>query len=60
MNESTIRQWYDIFKDNKDLTEIRILDNNSKRTYSGYFTDIDKIIDNIKNYNRCLLFKGTT
>lgn len=56
MNESTIRQWYDIFKDNKDLTEIRILDNNSKRTYSGYFTDIDKIIDNIKNYNSCNIY----
>jgi len=26
MNEAIIRQWYDIFKDNHELVEIRILD----------------------------------
>ena len=56
MNEATIRQWYDIFKDNKDLTEIRILDNNNKRTYSGYFTDIETIIDNIRPYDNCNIY----
>ena len=56
MNEATIRQWFDIFKDNRDLTEIRILDNNNKRTYSGYFTDIETIIDNIRAYDNCNIY----
>ena len=34
MNELDIRKWWDIFKKNGNLTEIRILD--GKRTYSGY------------------------
>ena len=53
MNVQTIRQWYDVFKGNKDLTEIRILDNNSKRTYSGYFTDIESLLTAIKPYDNC-------
>ena len=56
MNEATIRQWYDIFKDNQDLTEIRILDNSGKRTYSGYFKDIETIIDNIRAYDNCNIY----
>ena len=40
MNEATIRQWYDIFKDNHELVEIRVLDPNTRKTYSWYFTDI--------------------
>ncbi|MFA6877011.1 MAG: AAA family ATPase [Parabacteroides sp.] len=56
MNEQTIRQWYDIFKDNKDLTEIRILDNNNKRTFSGYFTDIETLLNGIKQYDNCNIY----
>lgn len=49
MNERTIRQWYDVFKDNNKLTEIRILD--SRKTFSGYFTDIETLLQAIKPYN---------
>lgn len=56
MNVQTIRQWYDVFKGNKDLTEIRILDNNSKRTYSGYFTDIENLLTAIKPYDNCNIY----
>lgn len=56
MNEYTLRQWYDIFKDNKELVEVRILDPNTKNTYSGYFTDIDKILCAIKPYELCNIY----
>lgn len=56
MNEFTLRQWYDIFKDNHELVEIRILDPETKRSYSGYFTDIETILKEIKRYERCNLY----
>lgn len=56
MNEYTIRQWYDVFKDNKDLVEIRILDPNTKKTYSGYFTDIETLLKAIKPYEYCNIY----
>lgn len=56
MNEFTLRQWYDIFKDNKELVEIRILDPDTKRSYSGYFTDIDTILKEIKRYEKCNIY----
>lgn len=51
-----IRKWYDIFKDNHDLVEIRIIDNNSKKTYSGYFTDIESILLSIRKYDDCNIY----
>ena len=51
MNEATIRQWYDVFKDNRDLVEIRILDPKTRKTYSGYFTDIETLLSAIRPYN---------
>lgn len=56
MNEATIRQWYDVFKDNKELTEIRILDPESKRSYSGYFTNVEKILSEIRRFDRCNIY----
>ena len=56
MNEYTLRQWYDIFKDNHELVEIRILDPETKRSYSGYFTDIETILREIKRYEKCNLY----
>ena len=50
MNEYTLRMWYDIFKDNQELVEIRILDPDTKRSYSGYFTDIETILQEINRY----------
>lgn len=56
MNEVTLRMWYDIFKDNKELVEIRILDPETKRSYSGYFTDIETILGEVKKYERCNIY----
>ena len=56
MNEATIRQWYDIFKDNHELVEIRVLDPNTRKTYSGYFTDIETLLSAIKPYDKCALY----
>lgn len=56
MNEYTLRQWYDVFKDNNELVEIRILDPETKRSYSGYFTDIETILREIKRYEKCNLY----
>lgn len=56
MNEYTLRQWYDVFKDNRELVEIRILDPETKRSYSGYFTDIETILREIKRYEKCNLY----
>lgn len=56
MNEYTLRLWYDIFKDNKELVEIRILDPMSKKSYSGYFTDIETLLKEIKPYSQCNIY----
>ena len=56
MNEYTLRQWYETFKDNHELVEIRILDPETKRSYSGYFTDIETILREIKRYEKCNLY----
>lgn len=56
MNDLTIRQWYDVFKDNHDLVEIRIMDQEYKRTYSGYFTDVDTIIREIARFDNCNIY----
>lgn len=46
----TIRSWWKVFKEKGDrLTEIRILD--GKRTYSGYFTDVERIITAIMPFD---------
>lgn len=56
MNELTLRMWYDVFKDNNELVEIRILDPETKRSYSGYFTDIETILKEIQRYEKCNLY----
>ena len=56
MNEYTIRQWFDVFKDNQELTEIRILDPETKRSYSGYFTDIETLLREVKRYEYCNIY----
>lgn len=56
MNEVTLRQWYDVFKGNKEPVEIRILDPTNNRSYSGYFEDIDSIIQAIKPYEYCNIY----
>ena len=56
MNEYTLRLWYDIFKNNNELVEIRILDPNTKKSYSGYFTDIETLLNAIKPYDYCNIY----
>ena len=53
MNEATIRQWYDILKDNNELVEIRILDPTNRKTYSGYFTDVETILREVRRFPHC-------
>lgn len=55
MNVKQIRQWYDVFKDNKDLVEIRAL-GRGNRTWSGYFTDVEKLLTAIAPYDDCNLY----
>lgn len=49
MNVIEIRKFFEIIKDNHKLTEIRILGDKG-RTYSGYFTDVEKLIEAVKPY----------
>lgn len=50
---SGLRRWYDIFKDNQHLVEIRLIDPATSKTYSGYFKDVDAIIEALKPYEHC-------
>lgn len=56
MNEITIRQWYDTFKSGEELVEVRIVDNAYKRTYSGYFTDVDTLLNEIRKYDNSNIY----
>lgn len=56
MNEITIRQWYDTFKSGEELVEVRIVDNTYKRTYSGYFTDVNTLLNEIRKYDNCNIY----
>ena len=48
LDESQIYNWFDIFKNNNKLTEIRLIGTN--RVYSGYFTDAKTLINAIAPY----------
>lgn len=49
INESEIYRFWDVFKNNNQLTEIRLIANDGK-TASGYFTNPQTMIDAIKPY----------
>lgn len=49
LEESEVYKWYDIFKNNNQLTEIRLIGNDG-RTASGYFTDVKTMIEAIRPY----------
>ena len=49
INESEVYRWFDIFKGNNQLTEIRIIGNN--QTFSGYFKDAKTLVEAIKPYD---------
>lgn len=50
IDRSQIYQWWDVFKHGHELTEIRVLAD--KKTYSGYFTDVESIIAAVEQYER--------
>ena len=45
IDESQIRQWWSLFKGDGELVEVRLL---GKNTYSGYFTNVDTLIAQIR------------
>lgn len=47
INEQQIRQWWSLFKNDGELVEIRLL---GKAAYSGYFTDIETLIKQLRPY----------
>lgn len=51
--EAGLRRWYDIFKFNKELVELRLIDPNTNKIFSGYFKDINTIIEALKPYECC-------
>jgi hypothetical protein len=48
INEQTIRKWWDIFVKDNTFTEVRIL---GRFQYSGYFNNVDSVINAIKPYS---------
>ena len=52
INEQTIRQWWDLFKGDGKLTEIRLLSKKGSRqkTYSGYVTDIERLLYHVRPF----------
>ena len=55
IDERELRKWWAVFKSESPLTEVRILANN-KKTYSGYYTDINAIIRDIITYDGCGIY----
>lgn len=49
INESEVRRWWDIFKRENPLTEVRILGRG--KTFSGYYTNPEQLIADIRNYD---------
>ena len=47
INEDTIRKWWDLFVKENGFTEVRVL---GRFQYSGYFSNVEKLIDTIKPY----------
>jgi len=50
IDERELRKWWAVFKADSPLTEVRILSNN-KKTFSGYYTDIDSVIRDVVAYD---------
>lgn len=48
--ERGLRLWFDLTKDNKELVEIRAIEPNTGKVYSGYFKDIETIIKELANF----------
>lgn len=53
MNNLEMRKTIDVFK-NGDLVEVRVLV--GKKTYSGYFKSIDKLIESVKSFDKYAIY----
>lgn len=49
INDRAIRQWWDIFRRESPLTEIRVLA--GRTNYSGYYTDCESALEAIRQYD---------
>ena len=49
MNEITIRHTFELFKQENELIEVRVIGSGGK-TYSGYFKDVDKIVKEVQRF----------
>lgn len=61
MNEKEVRRALDVFKPDNDLVEIRVIGQKKNDIYSGYFTDQEQIIKEIKAHdekNIYFIFNG--
>ena len=47
IDEKQIRQWWSLFRPNNELAEIRLL---GAGTMSGYFTDVETLLQHLRNY----------
>ena len=54
IDDKTIRQWWEVFHSDSPLTEIRIL--SGGKNYSGYFTDAEKAIEQMRQYDGCGIY----
>ena len=50
IHEASLRQWWDLFKKHNPLVEIRLIGSN--KTGSGYFSDPDTLLREIKPYSQ--------
>ena len=50
------RLWYDICKNGKDIVEIRLIEPVTGKTFSGYFDNINTLLEAIKPYEHCNAF----
>ena len=49
ISDSSIRQWWSVLKADGKITEVRIL--GSKKTYSGYFSDVETLLAAVRCYD---------
>lgn len=54
--ERGLRLWYDLCKNNCELVEIRAFDPMTGKVYSGYFDNVDNIIEALRPYEHCNVY----
>jgi hypothetical protein len=54
MNEIQIRHTFELMKSENELIEVRTI--SSRSNYSGYFKSVDKLIEQLKNYDNANIY----